>query len=101
MEEAKVKLEGAYKEFQDNREDLKSKMETMAPEKIVIEEYPTYLVDITLVLFALPPSQVSVERIFSLLRLYKSDLRNRLKADILNDCIFLKANKCLRLKSTR
>ena len=36
--------------------------------------------------------QVSVERLFSSLKIFKSDRRSRLKEDILNALLFLKSN---------
>ena len=43
-------------------------------------------------LYTMPVTQVSVERMFSALKLYKTDLRSRLKDDILNAMMILKAN---------
>ena len=40
----------------------------------------------------MPPTQVSVERLFSALKLQKSDLRNRIKADALDALLLLKAS---------
>ena len=40
----------------------------------------------------MPPTQVSVERLFSALKLQKSDLRSRIKADALDALLLLKAN---------
>ena len=45
-----------------------------------------------LFLQAMPPTQVSVERLFSALKLQKSDLRSRIKADALDALLLLKAN---------
>ena len=41
----------------------------------------------------LPVTQVSVERLFSALKIYKSDRRNQLKGDILSDMLHLRANR--------
>ena len=40
----------------------------------------------------MPVTQVSVERLFSALKLLKSDLRNKLKDDIIGDVLLLRAN---------
>ena len=60
---------------------------------VVKELYPQELKEVALLMFALPPTQCSVERIFSSLKLLKSDLRNRLKGDIVDSMIFLRCNK--------
>lgn len=48
--------------------------------------------DVALLLTALPPTQVSVERLFSALKILKSDRRNRLKDKMLNAMLLLRAN---------
>ena len=45
-----------------------------------------------LLMTALPPTQVSVERLFSALKIIKSDHRNRLGEKILNAILFLRSN---------
>ena len=57
----------------------------MAVTKISIKE-------VARLLQAMPPTQVSVERLFSALKLQKSDLRNRIKADALDALLLLKAS---------
>ena len=57
----------------------------MAVTKISIKE-------VARLLQVMPPTQVSVERLFSALKLQKSDLRNRIKADALDALLLLKAN---------
>ena len=47
--------------------------------------------DVALLLTALPPTQVSVERLFSALKILKSDRRNRLKDKMLNAMLLLRA----------
>ena len=42
---------------------------------------------------AMSVTQVSVERLFSALKLFKTDHRNKLKEDILDALLFLRANK--------
>ena len=57
-----------------------------------IENYPEVLQEVARILRAMPPTQVSVERLFSALRLFKTDLRSCLKEDILHALLLLKAN---------
>ena len=57
-----------------------------------IKEYPDDLQDIARLLATMPVTQVSVERLFSALKLLKSDLRNKLKDDIIGDILLLRAN---------
>ena len=58
-----------------------------------IEHYPAELQEVAHLMLVMPVTQVSVERLFSALKIYKSDLRNTLKADILSDMLLIKANK--------
>jgi hypothetical protein len=60
---------------------------------LIKEDYPTELRDVALLLYAKPITQVSVERLFSALKIFKGDLRNRLKEDILSALLILKANQ--------
>ena len=60
---------------------------------LIKEDYPTELKDVSLLLYAKPVTQVSVERLFSALKIFKSDRRSQLKEDILNACLLLKANQ--------
>jgi len=53
--------------------------------------WPKVLQDVALLLLAMPVTQVSVERLFSALKLIKTDSRNRLKEDILDALLLLKA----------
>jgi len=48
--------------------------------------------ELALLLSALPPTQVSVERLFSALKILKSDHRNRLGEKMLNAMLFLRSN---------
>jgi hypothetical protein len=50
------------------------------------------LKDLATVLSALPPTQVSVERLFSSLKILKTDHRNRLGEKLLNAMLFLRSN---------
>ena len=80
----------------EQNNDLKLKFQTSSPAKVITEDFPQILKKVALVLFAMPPTQASVERIFSVLKLLKTDLRSRLKADILDAAIFLRCNKCIK-----
>lgn len=57
-----------------------------------IDQYPDALKSACRLAAALPPTQVSVERLFSSLKILKSDLRSSLKEDILEAMLFLRAN---------
>ena len=67
----------------------KSKKELLI---IIKEDYPKDLKDIALLLYSMPVTQVSVETLFSALKIYKSDHRNRLKEDVLSSLLILRAN---------
>ncbi len=56
--------------------------------KSILEE----LREVALLLTALPPTQVSVERLFSALKNLKSDNRNRLGERLLDAMLFLRSN---------
>ena len=62
-------------------------------ETLIKEDYPEELREVALLLRAMPVTQVSVERLFSALRLLKSERRSRLKEDVLKAILVLKANK--------
>ena len=57
-----------------------------------INSYPEDLQDVSRLLATMPVTQVSVERLFSALKILKSDLRNKLKDDIIDDVLLLRAN---------
>lgn len=57
-----------------------------------ISVYPDIMQDAARTVSALPPTQVSVERLFSALRLVKTNLRVNLKADITEAILFLRTN---------
>ncbi len=59
---------------------------------MINEDYPEELKEVALLLCTMPVTQVSVERLFSALKIFKWDQRNRLKEDILNALLLLKAN---------
>ena len=57
-----------------------------------IKMYPAMVQEVALNLSALPPTQVSVVRLFSSLKIIKSDLRTCIKEDLLHAILFLKTN---------
>ena len=59
----------------------------------VVPSYPTALRPCRLAFAALPVTQVSVERLFSAMRLFLSDLRSRLKQDAVEATLLLNTNK--------
>ena len=63
-----------------------------------IEAYLTVIKEVSRILRAMPPTQVSVQRLFSALKLQKSDLRNMIKADVLDTLLLLKANSIYLFK---
>lgn len=58
-----------------------------------IKFYPDCIKDLALIVTALPPTQVSVERLFSALKIIKSDLRASLKEDLVEAILFLRTYK--------
>ena len=54
--------------------------------------YPKIVQEAAIAVTALPSSQVSVERLFSALRIIKTDLRRRFKEDLVNFILFLRTN---------
>ena len=55
--------------------------------------YPKIVQETAIAVTASPPSQVSVERLFSALRIIKTDLRGRLlKEDLVDSILFLRTN---------
>jgi len=59
---------------------------------LINEDYPEELKEVALLLCTMPVTQVSVERLFSALKIFKRDQRSWLKEDILNALLLLKAN---------
>ena len=57
-----------------------------------IDSFPEIIQDAARLLRAMPPTQVSVERLFSALKIFKSDLRSRLNANCVDALLLLKAN---------
>jgi hypothetical protein len=56
------------------------------------KEYPQDLKDTALLLATMPPTQVSLQRLFSSLKFLKTNHKKRLGKSILNDMMFLGAN---------
>ena len=48
----------------------------------LIQGYPEIIREVASTVIAIPPTQVSVERLFSVLKIIKSDLRASMKEDI-------------------
>ncbi|CAK8690141.1 unnamed protein product [Clavelina lepadiformis] len=57
-----------------------------------ISMYPDILQKVAYSVTALPPTQVSVERLFSALRIIRSDLRCSMKEDLTEAILFLRTN---------
>jgi hypothetical protein len=60
--------------------------------ELINKQFPEELKEVALLLVGMPPTQVSVERLFSSLRILKTDHRNRLGEGILNAMMFLRSN---------
>ena len=58
----------------------------------VISNYPERVQHVTWVISALPVTQISVERLFSALKILLIDARSRLKADLVKAILFLRTN---------
>ena len=92
------KIEDAIQTIIQKREELsrgRRAGERVPIQAIIKERYPPIIKDVCLILSCLPVTQVSVERLFSSLKLLKSDLRSRLKDDILDNMLFLRCNATL------
>jgi len=59
---------------------------------VKISPYPEIIRDAAMIVTPLPPTQVSVERLFSALRFIKSDSRALMKEDIMEAILFLRTN---------
>lgn len=66
--------------------DRKQKLEVCDAIKL----YPSIIKKLALVVTAMPPTQVSVERLFSALKLIKSDVRASMKEDLIESILFLR-----------
>ena len=62
-----------------------------------ISRYPSILQKVAYKVTALPSTQVSVERLFSALRIIRSDLRTSMKEDLLEAILFFRTNGCGKL----
>ena len=74
-----------------------SKMETIDRTSktsvlVAIPQYPVIIQKVAYAVTALPPTQVSVERLFSALRIIRSDLRTSMKEELLEAILFLRTN---------
>ena len=88
------------KEIDEGLEKLADRKQVLAMRKskkdlpsIIKDYYPSILQDAALLLSAKPVTQVSVERLFSALKIFKQDRRNRLKESVLNALLLLRANQ--------
>ena len=86
-------LENALFNLEKERPKLKADAKKSDIYQVVQTKYPKILVDVSLALLALPPTQVSVERLFSALKILMSERRNKLKEDILKAMLFIRINK--------
>ena len=58
----------------------------------VLPLYPEIIRNVARTITAMPPTQVSVERLFSALRITKSDIRASIKDDLAEAILFLRTN---------
>ncbi len=66
---------------------------------VIRKHYPEDLKSVALLLYALPPTQCSVERLFSMVKYIKSDIRNRLNEESIDAVLYLRANKCITINA--
>ena len=59
----------------------------------VIDHYPLEIQESCRIVSAMPLTQVSVERLFSALKIIRSDTRTRIKEHLLQSILFLRVNK--------
>ena len=87
-------IEDAINVIISHREEFstQARAQGLKIQAIIEKMYPPVIKDVCFILVCLPVTQVSVERLFSSLKLLKSDLRNRLKSDIVDDMLFLRNN---------
>jgi len=62
-----------------------------------ISRYPSILKKVAYTVTTLPSTKVSVKRLFSALRIIRSDLRTSMKQDLLEVILFLCTNDCGKL----
>ena len=68
--------------------DLSSKRDVIQ----AIDKYPEIVKKVVYTVTALPPTQVSVEKLFSALQIIRSDLRVSMKEDLIEAILFLRTN---------
>ena len=61
----------------------------------VIRKYPVGIHETCRTVSAIPTTQVTVERLFSHLRLIMRENRGRMKGELAESILFLRTNKCL------
>lgn len=76
----------ALEEIENVGYDRKSKISLQE----IIQSYREIIRDVALTVIAIPPTQVSVERLFSVLKLMKTDLRASMKEDLVEAMLFLR-----------
>jgi hypothetical protein len=86
----KSRVEASIKKLMEQRTALKKTKKDLLT--MIKEDYPDELKDVALLLCTMPVTQVSVERLFSALKIFKRDQRSQLKEDILKALMLLKAN---------
>ena len=86
VESFKLEFYAALKEVE--LIDRKSKLDVHA----AIKQYPAIVRESALLAAALPPTQASVERLFSSLRLIRTDQRAAMKEKLTEAILFLRAN---------
>ena len=91
--ETKMAVRAGLDKLRERAPSLKKLKKTKDIFQVIREEYPPELVDVALLLVTMPTSQVSVERLFSALKIFKTDRRNRIKDDVLSSLLVLKANQ--------
>jgi len=84
------KLEIFKKSFLSDCEELEkfNRLCKLTVQEVILS-YPEIIRDAAMIVTALPPTQVSVERLFSALRFIKSDSRALMKEDIIEAILFL------------
>ena len=88
ISEVKADFRGAVGLIKERRRELKR-----LSDPVGLLDFLEVLRDATRLLMAMLPTQVSVERLFSALKLYKADLWSHLMEDILSDLLLLKCNR--------
>ena len=71
---------------------MTSHQRSATPSLNAIKSYPANIRESALALFSLPPTQVSVERLFSSLKFIERDTRSCISPDLLEAILFQKMN---------